>query len=334
MLLVPTRWTNQISKITMALGPKPSPQKVLDFLLESFRRFELSKIDKPKLHFLLNSMRQAFTAFPHLNRKERLEIQNKIREHCAGYQIRYGRAKKSAPSIHYAKMMNLANHIKNKHPGHGRMAPVKALKFKMISLMYKLSCAGGLRWIDTVRLRWEDVSCSYPYVNGRQFCHINIMIRITKADFTGSRSLNSSFRQIPSKPNLCPVLELLQFWEFQKKPVHGFIFQCSQMPKGQHGHVCANALHATAHRIAVKELHWRTPPTKHTPRVSALRHQTALQVPMERIPGMFHWVKNSEMPEHYLGRSFAEASNGPAALFAADAENDFPALQTYAHQLQ
>ena len=160
------------------------------------------------------------------------------------------------------------------------------------------------------------------------------MLRITKSDFTGARQLNSSFRQIPEKPNMCPVKEILEFWEFLGKPVFGFMFCSADLPKSKHGHVNADALHVVVSRIAKNELRWRKPPTKHTPRVSTLRHITALQVPNERIPGTFHWVRDSQMPERYLGRSFAEASNGPAARLARDISLGCPALQSYAHQLQ
>lgn len=164
----------------------------------------------------------------------------------------------------------------------------------------------GNRWIDTIRLRWEDMTISQDSEDEKKF--IFFKLRITKSTDAGLRPIWASMYE-NGVNGMCPFELLSKWWIFTGKKKHGFMFFENR-----------SFMNGTAVFYQVKSLAVRLQldpvPRKHSPRNTLVATLFQMGFSLEEIRRRFNWTITSEMPIHYLKYRLDKLPNSVAAKLA------------------
>ena len=144
--------------------------------------------------------------------------------------------------------------------------------------------------IDTLRMRWEDMS----YINNSTGNFVVYKVRCSKANMLGRRPERVSLLRISEK--YLDAYDLLRkWWEIKGRPVDGLVFQYRE---GKHPQTTAfvRAARKAAEFLKWPKAYW---PGAHSGRNSVILLLLKLKVPMHQIKIFMRWSPNSNMPTYY-----------------------------------
>lgn len=160
----------------------------------------------------------------------------------------------------------------------------------------------GNRWIDTLRLRWEDLKL----FNRSGAIYAEFRLRIIKTCRNNTQPIYTTFRSVKSGRH-CPVKRLIAWWHFSGRPAHGFVF-----PDTGNSHFDSSNLFYFV-KSAAKRSGMDPLPAKHTFRNTLVMTMFDLDFSLDEIRRQFHWATDSEMPIRYLRNRLDQRNTGFAA---------------------
>ena len=243
-------------------------------------------------------------------------------------------------------MLNLYyNRIDSRKKYARKFSHLRLLRNKIAALQALVTFYSGRRWIDSTRIRWDNMSV----LNVTGKISLKFYIACSKAN-QGNRNEGITLMQDGSK--LCPVRLLIEFWILSGRPKFGFVFPClnpkAKFPKfelcdqwlsrrcpghrlGKKIYTCNGEIDGNSsfgvYRRAIKSLGYRNLPTKNSFRrlVTIMSHK--LDLTRDQITTTLGWKYDSPMPNHYLQDEMATDRKGLAFKLSQKIRfNDFSFL--------
>ena len=152
--------------------------------------------------------------------------------------------------------------------------------------MVVAACTGN-RWIDTMRLRWEDVR-----IFEQNNVFVQFRLRILKNNIEKIGPAYNSIK-LNEEPQFCAVRLLKRWWDFSGRNQHGFIFATKERA------LQTNAVFCFIPKLA-KQAGWTRLPGKHSMRNSLVKFMFQQNFSLDEIRRQFNWAVNSQMPIRYL----------------------------------
>ena len=189
----------------------------------------------------------------------------------------------------------------------------------MASIAYFLATTSGARWIDIMRLRWEDLSFfTTPLTKG-----IQASMRMSKNNlcntapqvltWTGKNNIG---------PENNPVAALKRWWRYCGQPRSGYIIGIPNKTPEQVGKSTIYFVQQYARTLNLPI------PTKHSARVSMCVTLYELGTEPGQIDRAMNW-KTDRMQKHYLNKRNLRSLNAPAHKLALLSDNDLNRMQKH-----
>ena len=263
-------------------------QSLYEAIVNIYQKKNLSAGTVQSTENLLRMMQQSFDIFQ-LDTKKRRDLRININHAAKEYELEYDLAVRQAPVIQIPKLMKLAwvMWFPEAKPQRGSL-----YKRRAGATILALCTFTGNRWIDTCRLKWDDIKLEKS--NGLWFAFFRM--RISKTTFGSRRPIWCSMYATNIK-GCCPVEMLVMWWKFSGRKRSGFLFPDHATYDDGDGPY--NQVKAVALRYANK-LQLAHVPSKHSPRNTLVATMFHLGFSLDAIRRKFNWVTTSDMPHHYL----------------------------------
>lgn len=247
--------------------------------------------------------------------KKRYE--QRIRELIIKLNLKFKLQTKQAPFITWESAFKIANELwQDNVLGRGHRASA-LYKRKASSIAYLLATTSGQRWIDIMRLRWEDLM----FFNTATTRGVQASLRMSKNNLCNSTPQVATWSGKPHEsPTTSPVAALKRWWNFNNQPRCGYILSYPNKTPEQVGDSTIYYVQTYAEKLGL------TVPTKHSPRVSMCLTQYELGVEPGRIDRSLNW-KTDRMQKHYLNVRDLRSLNAPAQKLACLSSAQIKKLQ-------
>ena len=217
---------------------------------------------------------------------------------------------KKAPTFPWETAKKWAKYLWSKNEN----SFLKSKRRKMTCLMIYLTWFGGLRWVDAIRLKWDDVE-----IIRRQKIFVLIKCRITKANVDAHAEHFCTLATNLERPDDCPVRTLLEYWSFSGRPRAGYFFRTSS--EGADLDSTYDSLVSAAQKFDKSHK-----PGKHSGRISCVNTLVALGAKPDAIKKHMNWGPNSEMISHYVSSHLVTLPEAPASILQNNKLSDLQSL--------
>ena len=254
------------------------------------------------------------TEFPYLLKKR---YEQRVRQLIINLNLKFKLQTKQAPFIPWEVAFKISNTLWQDNElrrGHDSSA---LLKRKTSSVALMLATTSGQRWIDIMRLRWEDLMFFNTYTTRG----VQASLRMSKNNLCNTTPQVATWSGKPNdSPTKSPVAALKRWWRYNGQPRSGYIFSYDNKSPEQVGA-------STIYYVQTYARMLRLPvPTKHSPRVSMCLTQYELGIDSSRIDRSLNW-KTDRMQKHYLNVRDLRALSAPAQKLANLSELQIRKLQ-------
>ena len=265
---------------------------------------------------LVRMMNLSFTIY-NLSDTFKRDLRININRGAAQYQLDNDLSIKQAPVVPIELLMELAWKLWSPETTE-KVQRGSLYKRRAAATILALCTFTGNRWIDSCRLRWEDLKMEKE--QGLWF--VFFKMRVNKTTFSKRRPIWCSL-YATDEQGLCAVELLLLWWEFSGCKQHGFLFP------DRDSHDNGDAPFHQMRKIA-KSMRLAVLPSRHTPRNTLVASMFQLGYGLDAIRRKFNWVVTSEMPHHYLSYKLDKIPTSIARTLALslkskdlDFQNDF-----------
>ena len=263
-------------------------EKLFEAIVDIYQLRNLEVGSTQSTENLTKMMTQAFAIFE-LNAQQKRDLRININRVAKEYELEYDLAIRQAPVIPIPKLMQLAWALW--YPQE-KVQKGSLYKRRAGATILAICAFTGNRWIDTCRLKWEDLKLEKS--NGLWFAFFKM--RVSKTTFGSRRPIWCSMYETTTKRQ-CPIEMLVMWWRFTGQKQAGFLFP--NHATHDNGDGPYNQVRTVATKLA-SELQLAQAPSKHTPRNTLVATMFHLGFSLDAIRRKFNWVTDSDMPHHYL----------------------------------
>ena len=242
-------------------------------------------------------------------------LQQLIRRFIMRINLRFNMKKHQAPYLSWTKGHLLVNKLWFLPLAGRGIKNESSMLRKQAAVALMLALHSGARWVDVMRLQWQDVRIIQTPTH--QLMEIDL--RLSKGNITNDIPQRLQFSSLKTcRTAYCPIKFLKLFWILMDKPLAGFIISAptrrwlTEIELEKIGTSLINQVQAMARRLG-----WPSQerPTKHTPRVSMVIRLYNLQVPEWQIIKFMNW-KTPEMLHYYVNVRDQRSLSAPATRLA------------------
>lgn len=243
------------------------------------------------------------------------ELRSNIRNYCDQLYLHNDELQvKSAPVVQIPILMAIAKRLWSAPLTNRRQAQYKK---RAAATALAICCFTGNRWIDTMRLKWNDIQMSLN--DEKDLIFVLFGMRITKTSNTGKKPIWCSMYQ-NKVDGLCPFVLLQRWWVFTGRKQQGFLF-----PKGS-THADGTILFYQI-QCEADAMNLPLRPTKHTPRNTLVATLFSMGVSLEEIRRRFNWCTHSEMPFRYVKHRLDKLPTAVSFSLAHEAQHNAFSVQ-------